>query len=567
MSSLPTGQVTIQEKNICPSTYHGGTLFRVTQFFRSLTNAMIVNNEIYVQRPTKLPPGVTGEFSGDSIDEFGPPFPQVGMTATLYNIFTPMLFSYAMVCYYNNGCPEEGPNVSSCQWNGATYLVGINLSAQEKVQISIDNFRVGQTVFEPSASDGVSTDLVTKKPYAVELTLSGSIPSQHKDLLARADLFVNGVFYSSSAPFKVGNIVNGQSKTFIFGREDVVGTKNLRVDVVPVSPQAGVFDTTASVNRNVNFYDVSLSLLVNEIIGCAPLVTNCFAAPTAQDIDFFNTKQIPLAQELLPISGDSLTVTKGLNWALSIPDVNSNGDSMYLDTAFIWIQKKIALKDLGIGLVGNDYFLKHGYILSTGKALGVVFSTQNGIALVSGLNPTVLTHELLHNLKNIPKHSLSLQAEGVGKSANEIWTTGQPLDPFIILGDLANNIFFARSPNSAPYGVGSTEYNIAFKTLRSGKIDPKVVLVAGVIGPNGENKYFQAQRGEAFLDPSIESPDLTIQGLNSSGAIVASVQIKSSNQKFKSKVQIKSSNQKFKSKVQIKSSNQKFKSKVQIKSS
>ena len=45
------------------------------------------------------------------------------------------------------------------------------------------------------------------------------------------------------------------------------------------------------------------------------------------------------------------------------------------------------------------------------------------------------------------------------------------------------------------------------------------------------------------------------------------VQIKSSNQKFKSKVQIKSSDQEFKSKVQIKSSDQELKSRVQIKSS
>jgi hypothetical protein len=161
--------------------------------------------------------------------------------------------------------------------------------------------------------------------------------------------------------------------------------------------------------------------------------------------------------------------------------------------------------------------------------LGLVIGTQRGVVILQGKNQTTLAHELIHTLTINSDHSPEPQVEGVGSNKSEVWTVGQSLDPFVVLGTLANNIFGEFSPSALPYGISRPEYNLSFKSLRQGNVDPKVVLVTGIIGSNGGNRYFEAQRGEAFLDIAPTAPDLTIQGLNSTGTVVSTVFSQSNN--------------------------------------
>lgn len=171
-SSLPEGKVTIAEKNICPQNYHGGTLYKIIQFLNVLTNATIINSEIYAQWPPVMPSGVTAQSSGSMINTLGPPFPTSGQTVTFQNIFTPALYFYSMTCYYNNGCPEEGPYVGLCQWNAPSYWIGINLAANPP-EDSLDLFVGTISVPADLAADGKPA-VSPGKVFQVDVPISGS---------------------------------------------------------------------------------------------------------------------------------------------------------------------------------------------------------------------------------------------------------------------------------------------------------------------------------------------------------------------------------------------------------
>lgn len=91
VSTLPSGNLTIQEKNICPSSYFGGSLYGITQFIQIFTNASLINGEIYGQWPP-VSPGAIIQKSGDIINTYGPPFPSEGNYHLCRNFYSGLIF-------------------------------------------------------------------------------------------------------------------------------------------------------------------------------------------------------------------------------------------------------------------------------------------------------------------------------------------------------------------------------------------------------------------------------------------------------------------------------------------
>jgi hypothetical protein len=58
----------------------------------------------------------------------------------------------------------------------------------------------------------------------------------------------------------------------------------------------------------------------------------------------------------------------------------------------------------------------------------------------------------------------------------------------------------------------------------------KVILVAGVIGPNGKPVFFKAVRAEARVSQPGTAEQLTVQGLDSNGVVISTVQSSSGNE-------------------------------------
>ncbi len=432
-------------------------------------------------------------------------------------------------------------NAAFPQYPGLNYQYGIftmprcsyNLDPVVKPVLAISNLRIAQRVFEPSISDGATTDLVTLKPFAVEVTLSATVPDQYKLLKARVEIWIGGKFANAQSPaFEIGKIESGQSKAFAFHQIDVPGPAVLEIRVVPVEPKAGIFEDkdSAVAVRPVIFHDTSLSLLVSEITGCSSNISDCFTAPYASERTFLEAIQIPFAEKIMPISGGKLSFTNHAGWSESQPGSAPNANKPWAvtilkDAMNLWLEKKMALKDLGLYLVGDDYFLKHGLDKPNQiPTLGYVLSHQTGVQFAVGRGSATVAHELIHNLWYGIPHSSEKQVEGIGLLNTEIWTTGKNLDPNVPLGNLAADIYFESSQNSNAYSVNRVAYNYAFKALTTKQFDPKVILVAGVIGSDLQPIYFETRATEANLDPQIQNTNLVVEGLDRSGKLVSSVQ-------------------------------------------
>lgn len=179
-SSLPDGRITIVEKNLCPQSYKGGTLYQIYQAGTgAVRKGVMINNELYMPLVASLRiPDLNIQLSGNAIFTFGPPFPEQAYTLTISNLFVPGVYSYRMTCYYTNGCPELGPNVGACQWNSPHYFVAINLGSS--LDLSIGNVTVDSNI----AADEKYI-LNPSEQYQVNVPISGSgiSATETKDLL------------------------------------------------------------------------------------------------------------------------------------------------------------------------------------------------------------------------------------------------------------------------------------------------------------------------------------------------------------------------------------------------
>lgn len=421
--------------------------------------------------------------------------------------------------------------VSDLRWKGSTRLPQtVRLcgtgAPSPRVQLAINNVRVGQRVFDPSSTNGATTDLVTKKPFAVEVTLSATFPPQHANLLAQAKLYVGDQAPILSDSFQVGDIVNGQSKVFMFSEmPDAALNKELRIEVGPVTETPNVFDSASIVRdaRVVNFYETKLSLLTVNFAGCAPAEANCFVPPTSAELGSMRSEHLPFLESFLPISGGGLVVTAGNDERLSQP---STGNALAIDAIKLWTQKKTKFQNAAVGVVGNDYFIKNGLATPT---LGFWPLGFKGLVFYKPVHAIPLAHELVHSL-GIPVHSMQPFAEGVGLNRADIWTTGVPLDAgpaFLPEGPNAMADSINTNVSALDFTIDRGSYNTAFSSLQLNVVDPQVILVAGVLGQAGNSTHLEMTRTLANLDEPLATSDIKIEGLDSSGAVVSFVNAQS----------------------------------------
>ncbi len=527
------GSFTVHRSNICPTNHIGGSLWFMQRFDVGLKIVTLIGGQPYLQwyYPSGQPTGLEGLSAVDTGPHFYSEQIPTEFGSVTYNGLRDTqayVYGWGHVCYYQGCACENGENNCNCQYNAAFAEVMINTpGVPVRASLNISNFRIGQRVFNPSSNPDVGTlDLVTGKPYAVEVTLSAFVPEAAKRLRAHAELRVNGSLKGVSTNFELGQIQNGSSKIFIFSQEDLSGAKDVTVSVVPTDILAEVFDSSdaATATKTVNFYETQLSLLVSEMAGCAPGVSQCYAPISVDQRTRFQTVIVPKTEEYLPITAGKLTPTYGSSWNLSTPLFKN---SIYVDSIALWTKKKLAMKDIGVGLATTDYFDKQGESEPGLITFGTVIPPIPGVAFVSTNITSTLAHEIVHVAGSLG-HIGPAKVEGIGTGPSEVWTTGQSLDPAIQLGTLADNIINSGldTPNMS---LDSIRYNYIFNKIREQKVDPKVILLGGIIGPDSRISYYDVIKGESFLDAPVDNPDIEIQGLNSLGQVVSTVRVASGN--------------------------------------
>jgi hypothetical protein len=350
----------------------------------------------------------------------------------------------------------------------------------EKVKLEIAEFRIAQRVFEPSANGGLTTDVVIRKPYSIEGTVSGTIKEQHRQLRAIAELYVDGQLKDTSQPFLLGDIADGLTK--------------LRISPWVVVPNVFDEQSIVSSTRIVNFVETKLSLIVSEITGCSAGPSFCFSAPTQSDRDRFFGQSIPFANRVLPLSEGGLSFEMGSNRQSSILFPLYPNFTVLTDALYLWFQKKVNFKDVGVYLVSDDYFEKIGFTLNGGRKINGYAPDVSGIVMVNSKNSVALAHELIH--LSGAKHSPLTMEEGIGTGVSgEIWTSGRFLYPRLNLSENteATNIFANITPPdfSPRLNLDQLSYNSMLKYLVTKPIDPEVFLVAGIISADGRSSLRQ----------------------------------------------------------------------------
>ena len=278
VSSLPSGEVTITERNICSATYHGGSLYQIEQFLQWYTSATSVNGEIWGQHPA-TPPSIR-ETTGQTINSYGPNFPEFGRTVTFKNIFTPAMYAYYMICHYSL-CTEEGPNVDRCDWNAPGYLIGINIGSTPPAvdlaagPISIPGARTSVNDGLPIIPVGVPTQINVH----VSISFTGTLPSEILNSSVPLTLQVGS--YSSTQNISVASLVANQNQMLVpfwvtFIGNDV-GLKTLlaNVNAGRSVPESNFSNNEALLNvhvgdgykLNVSVLDLTNSNLCKTLIG------------------------------------------------------------------------------------------------------------------------------------------------------------------------------------------------------------------------------------------------------------------------------------------------------------
>lgn len=397
--------------------------------------------------------------------------------------------------------------------------------------LNIENLRIAQRVFDPSISGGLSTDLVDDKPYMVEVTLSANVPSGHGDLRAKAQLYSNGVFRASSVPFRLDSVVGNSSKIFIFDQMHETGIKDFDIRIVPVDILPGVFDgaNIVHVMKQVTFWSPSLSMLLVQATGCQPLASTCYTPISQSEVDSITNVSIPFANSALPISNGQLTYSTGINWGLSNPSSDASY-GLYLDALELQLQKKLIFsKDIGVMMVTTDYFKKEGIDAGDPSltVTGLHPSNYPGIIFVTANHRDTLAHELTHSL-GAANHDDDVAYEGFGSNVNEVWTTGTSLDPSVTLNNLAAS-YFTSVVNDSSMTISRDNYDLAFGTLLTTKVDPEVVFVGGIVNSIGNSTYTKVARGTAVLDANQANGDVLVQGLDVNGNVLSQIHTRSNN--------------------------------------
>lgn len=300
VSSLPSGSVTIQEKNICPSSWNGGYLYGIQQFLSLFTNGIYQNGTIYAQWPAATPPGATSTSTGSSISQFisgepGQTFPEFGKTVTFNNLFTPGVYVYAMTCYYNN-CSIDG-QTQSCEWNAPSYWVGINLAVTPppSIDFSVSNVSITQPAGTPVNIDenGVSIIATTTPPTA-------NPPPKQNPVQAQAVVSVN----------MSGNLTNSTANVQLMLNGQVIGSASANLNqgnnsvainfTPPTDPNLlGVLPLTAVVNNahtveETSYTNNSFTTNINTMVLCK-------VEDSGREVPFHAQTEAPWAQQAFGI--------------------------------------------------------------------------------------------------------------------------------------------------------------------------------------------------------------------------------------------------------------------------
>ncbi len=437
---------------------------------------------------------------------------------------------------------DAGPNayllsIETAMTGGAPYVPYIdNMTVyrdgdEEKVKLSIAQVRIAQRVFEPSILNTGTVDLVTQKPFATEVTISGTVPDVYKNLGAKAVLQVDGIDAEESAPFLIGDVLNSNAKAFIFASGlPTEGLRTLKVEIRPIDKVNGVFDDNSIVtaSRQASFHSVKLNVIYNSISQCKPPAINCYSPPTSADISFFSNQMLTFAEQKLPISDGNLSLQQGTDNLEGYLNVGTGKFGVYKDLQNIWLQKKLAKKDVGISLVSDDYFVKQFPTLpNVQKMQGLTDENVRRVAAVRTEFESVLAHELVHVAGGGFEHDGPIRVEGIGE---HVWTSGFDLASRQPFNTTAFNFFklIDAPANETSFNLDRDSYNLSLAHFTSDKVDPKVILVAGILGANNQVLDLQMVPAETFLEEPPNDPDVTLEGLNSANQIIATVTVKSS---------------------------------------
>jgi hypothetical protein len=426
----------------------------------------------------------------------------------------------------------------------------VNGGALPKVELQPPQLRVAQRAF--LAAPGGSVELVANKSFAVEASISGTIPPEAVGKRAIATLHLNGEAVGPPVVFELGEL-SGElgkenPKAIFFSDGLTPGSHSLEVKIepYPTDIEAGVFDSSSSVasTLNISALQTSMSLLLSAITGCVPAVVNCFSAPTTEEQLFFSSVQIPLTQNLLPISDSELTHSPGFNFSFSKPgEINS----VELDYLYLWFQKWVTRNDRGIYNVTSDYFVKHG-LTDNLDTNGLVLMGQPEVVFVTSNSASTMAHEIIHSLDESLPHSTERIVEGIGSQSSQISTTGWLLNTLQKLAKNSIDIFFRASDpavDPALYSIGSAPYKAALNQLKKrnatsaahtsfnrfsvANVDSEVILIGGTIDSANKAISTEIQRANTYLSVEAAVGDIQIEGLNSAGEVISVVETSSTN--------------------------------------
>lgn len=365
--------------------------------------------------------------------------------------------------------------------------------------LSIDRMRMAQTVFDPVVDPGQPTlALVSDKDFAVDVTLSGSLSSEFSDSTATAQVLVDGVAAGPVVEFKPSGINNGANRLFAYGRYNTEGVHQVAVQIrFKNHPIPDVLDGTHYLEESTTrtFFRTSMKVLTGQVLGCTT-GTSCFSSPNSQDISNFNVSQLTLANQLLPISGNGLTLEKGADIQGSQPGFFA----LAKDFLKIWKLKHDANATAAAYLVSESYMTKMGQDHAGTETAGLTINPLH-VSLISARGYNVLAHELIHSLRSV-EHSPLKETEGFNVGTKTVYGENfKSLTDNVIITPLkAANVFYyeVQEERKLDQLIDPYTYSNTFRDIMIPSIDPKAILVSGAVDNSGQVAFIDATRSETI---------------------------------------------------------------------
>lgn len=442
----------------------------------------------------------------------------------------------------------NGRKIARVEFEGSFGVIIDNLtvnhgSGQVKPDIRIDEFKIGQTVFDPDflpgsiiptnaadsqiGKDGI-VDLVKGKSAVAYIT--GSVIPVGSISLVDLGLEVDGV--TSNVDTFVDVDAQGRFIAIIPMNTDSEGTHSIRPIVDPFNAidESNEANNHGPLKTYRTYGTAPLGIGISEIRGCT-LPVICYDSPfPALIADFISSEQVQFLSDVFPVADSgqlTIETLPGISGTVSAQPFGSGSVSngIILDLINLEIRRLLNNKRKTFGLFDRSYTSFHssqGASGVSGKSAFVIYNGSMNVGLIDASDSVSLAHELGHligqgidfyegdNTLKVPA-GVEWGGTGINSRTKELYSGKMPF-----MGPLQDNL--------SDLWVDRNTYYKAFNTLLRPELDPEIIILGGLLHKDGHFELSQfVESNSGLLTNGNNEGTIVVQTVRPNGSVINQV--------------------------------------------